>query len=189
MQDSFPHRAPQYPEEEEEEEVGGRRKGRPQEEKGRRGEGGEEEAKGACYGKSTEAAEWVRGERRPEARPDPAVLPTPAPVTASSHNSGTREKPRVSELPGTLKDVASGKGGRRGVGSGLRSGQRTLCQPGGQGQERTRSDTSAPCAQRSEPTPPLNADTGVPKPQPRFIYTHPKAHDLGLKNGSQGSRS
>lgn len=138
---------------------------------------GRRKPRGPAVENSTEVAEWVRGECRPEARPGPEVLPAHAQVTAFSQDSGTMEKPHVSELPGTLKDVASGKGGRKGVGSGLRGGQRTPCQPGGQGQERTRSDVSAPCAQRSEPTPPLNADTGVPKPQPRFIYTHPKAHD------------
>lgn len=173
MQDSFPHRAPPSPEEEEEE-VGGRRKGRPQEEKGRRGEGGEEEAKGACYGKSTEAAEWVRGERRPEARPDPAVLPTPAPVTASSHNSGTREKPRVSELPGTLKDVASGKGGRRGVGSGLRSGQRTCANLEGRGRRGPGVTPPPPVPSVRNPPLPSMQTRGFPSHSPVLFTLIPK---------------
>ena len=32
----------------------------------------------------------------------------------------------------------------------------------------------------------LNTDTEVPKPKPNFIYTHPKTHDLGLGDRSQG---
>lgn len=35
----------------------------------------------------------------------------------------------------------------------------------------------------------LNKDTEVPMPKPSFIYTHLKAHDLGLKDRSQGKGS
>lgn len=35
----------------------------------------------------------------------------------------------------------------------------------------------------------FNKDTEVGKPKPNFIYIHPKAHDLGLKDRSQGRGS
>lgn len=41
-------------------------------------------------------------------------------------------------------------------------------------------------AQGNPTRPFLNKDTEVPKPKPNFIYTHLEAHDLRLKDKSQG---
>lgn len=35
----------------------------------------------------------------------------------------------------------------------------------------------------------LNMDTEVPKPKPNFIYTHPKAHELGPRTGLRGEEA
>lgn len=79
-----------------------------------------------------------------------------------------------------------GGGGRKGVGSGQLGGQRRAPhQPRGQGQESRKGPHVTPTSGPNRIHPFLNADT-VPKTKPNFIYTHPKAQDLGLKDRSQG---
>lgn len=78
--------------------------------------------------------------------------------------------------------------GRKGVGSGqVYRQRRTPCQCGGNRRTRSRKGPRVtPISGTKGTRPSFNTDTEVPKSKPNFIYTHPKAHDLGREDRSQG---